>query len=353
MSLTLSITEHAVPFVRPFPVSWGLLEARTLFLVELVGADGVVGRGEAAPLEPYDGVADPVCRDALRRLASELAASDDAPGHVLIERCTQTTDCAPALAAVEMALWDRAGRREGRPVAELLASDPAASVAVHRTIGGVAPDAAARLARAAVAAGFSACKVKVGVDDDVARVRAVREVAGPEARIKVDAGGAWSPDRAHAMLRRLVAPPLRVAVVEEPVSGAEAWTELTDRLRVERVDVELSIDETADEEPGAVTRGADRVELKVARAGGISPLLVRAALVGHAGVAPSIASMFDGPLGIAAAVHAAAALGIEEPLGLATLDALDLRGVPGLAAMAELLRPASGRIAVPRGPGLL
>lgn len=342
-----------VPFRSPFPVSWGLLEHRTLFTVELIGPDGTPGRGEAAPLEPYDGVADPVCRDALRRLQTELATLEDAPGHQLLDRCTQITDCGPALAAVDMALWDRGGRRESRPVADLIASEPASSIAVHRTIGGVGPAEAAREALAAAQDGFTAFKVKVGVGDDIARVRAVREVAGPEARIKVDAGGAWQPDEAHAMLRKLTASPLRVACVEEPVSGPEAWTQLSDRLRSEPVEVELSIDETADEDPGAVTRGADSVELKVARSGGIGPLLVRAALVGHAGVSPSIASTFDGPLGIAAAVHAAAALEIEQPLGLATLAALDLSASPELEALAERLEPSGGRIAVPRGPGLL
>ena len=53
-----------------------------------------------------------------------------------------------------------------------------------------------------------------------------------------------------------------------------------------------------------------------------------------------LASTYDGPLGIAAALHAAAALRVELPCGLATL------------AEAGPLAPRDGMIAVPTGPGL-
>ena len=363
MALSLTISEHVVGFRSPLPTSWGVLDRRRLFVVELAGSDGVVGRGEAAPLEAYDGVSDDVCRAALRALAAQIAVLDESvPGHVMLDRLTATTDCAPALCAVDMAMWDRGGRREGKSVAALLSSGALDSIAVHRTIGGVLAEQAGAAAAAAVAAGFSAFKVKVGMrtspdeadlDGDVARVAAVRAAAGPRARIKVDANGAWSVDEAVEALRRLTARPIAIAAAEEPVSGGEAWPHLRAALKAARIDLELTIDETADREPGAITRGPDVVELKLARTGGIGPLLVRASLARIAGVQIALASTFDGPLGIAAAVHAAAALGIERPLGLATLDALDLDDAPELAELARGLAPAAGRIAVPAGPGML
>ena len=65
-----------------------------------------------------------------------------------------------------------------------------------------------------------------------------------------------------------------------------------------------------------------------------------------AGAAVYLASTFDGPLGIAAGLHAAAALrasGELLPCGLATLGAF-----AGAAA-----EPVRGTLAVPPGPGLL
>jgi L-Ala-D/L-Glu epimerase len=106
------------------------------------------------------------------------------------------------------------------------------------------------------------------------------------------------------------------------------------------------MDETGDE-PGAIASGAaDAVCLKVARRGGISGLLATAALAQATGAEVYLASTFDGPLGIAAAVHCAAALRVQAPCGLATLTLMDLP-VP------EALQVRDGAIALPPGPGLL
>jgi L-alanine-DL-glutamate epimerase-like enolase superfamily enzyme len=105
------------------------------------------------------------------------------------------------------------------------------------------------------------------------------------------------------------------------------------------------MDETTDE-PGSLASGAaDAVCLKLARCGGISGLLACASLVRASGAEPYVASTFDGPLGIAAALHAAAALRIQAACGLATLDLF--------SDVEHPLEVRDGMIAVPRGPGLL
>ena len=114
--------------------------------------------------------------------------------------------------------------------------------------------------------------------------------------------------------------------------------------------VPIAIDETA-AEPGAAGAGAaDAVCLKIARCGGIGGLLDDARAAREAGSAVYLASSYDGPLGIAAAVHAAAALGADAavlPCGLATLGALR-RARPRRPA-----RPPRRRGRRPPGAGLL
>jgi len=61
----------------------------------------------------------------------------------------------------------------------------------------------------------------------------------------------------------------------------------------------------------------------LAPSGGIASLLVRAALVRAHGGEAYLASTYDGPRGVAAALHAAAALRVDLPCGLATLEAFD------------------------------
>ena len=69
-----------------------------------------------------------------------------------------------AIAAVDLALWDRAGRRTGRPVAHLLAAGAATSVPVNATIGAEDRSGAASAASAAARDGFRCVKVKVGIE---------------------------------------------------------------------------------------------------------------------------------------------------------------------------------------------
>jgi L-alanine-DL-glutamate epimerase-like enolase superfamily enzyme len=269
-----------------------------------------------------------------------LAESDGSHGARLLEACRRAADLPAALAAIDMALWDRAGRREGKPVAALLTDRPAQEVPVNATLSALDRAGVAEQAAAAVRDGFSCLKVKVGLGDDAGRVAAARAAAGPEAALRLDANGAWSVEEAVRAIEALS--PAGLELVEEPTHGLRAVREVR-----ERVAVRISIDETA-AEPGALGAGvADAVCLKVSRCGGLSGLLAAAALVRTSGAEVYLASTLDGPLGVAAALHAAAALasrGPVAPCGLATLALFEELDDP--------LPARDGRIALPAGPGL-
>ena len=337
------MAELAVERVRlrlraPLATAWGELSERELVRVGLRFGGDDRGEGEAAPLEPYDGVSSERARAALEAYRPVLAAGDALQGGELLDACRAADDLPQALAAVDMALWDRAGRRAGRPIAELLTEPVLDEVLVNATIGAEDRAGAAAAAGAARQAGFRCVKLKVGIGDDAGRVAAVRAALGPDAELRLDANGAWSVEEAVGAIEALAAAGLEL--VEEPVHGLGALRELRDRVAVR-----IAMDETA-AEPGALASGAaDAVCLKLGRCGGISGLLACATLVRASGAEAYVASTLDGPLGIAAALHAAAALRIEAACGLSTLDLF--------ADCEHTLTVRDGAIAVPRGPGLL
>jgi L-alanine-DL-glutamate epimerase-like enolase superfamily enzyme len=150
-------------------------------------------------------------------------------------------------------------------------------------------------------------KVKVGIGDDAGRLAAVRAAVGPEVGIRVDANGAWgSPAEALANLRALE--PVGLELCEEPVHGVEALREVQAGTRVP-----IAMDET--HAPGS---GATRaVCLKITR-GGITGVLADARAARATGADIYLASTFDGPRGLAAGVHVAAALRITRSCGFAT-----------------------------------
>ncbi len=317
----------------------GTLDGRELFQLRLEDDEGNFGWGEAAPLEPYDGVSPKECLDALERQVEALeACPPGASGPQVLEAARQGSELPQALAAVDLAMWDLAGRREGKSVLEMLTDRRPKGVEVNAVIGAGDPAACAARAREAFEAGFGCVKVKVGDPAGTERVLAVRDAVGDGPAIRVDANGAWSVPEAVKALNSMAVAGIELA--EEPVHGIEQLRDLRGR-----VSVPVAADETASE-PGALGGDvADAVCLKVSASGGIASLLAQAELARSGGALVYLASTLDGPLGIAAAVHCAAALGVALPCGLATLDRF-----PGLDP--GILAPEHGTIAVPTGPGL-
>jgi L-alanine-DL-glutamate epimerase-like enolase superfamily enzyme len=224
---------------------------------------------------------------------------------------------------------------------------------VNATIGASDRRGATEAAEAACEEGFQCIKVKVGTGDDAARVAAVRAVAGPEVALRLDANGAWTVEEAVRAIETLA--PAGLELVEEPTHGLHAIREVR-----ERVSTRVAIDETSAEH-GALGAGvADAVCLKISRCGGISGLLAAATLVRASGAEAYVASTLDGPLGVAAALHAAAALasrGPVPPCGLATLRMFEGDSGSGesprrFGELAEVLPVREGRIELPASPGL-
>jgi L-Ala-D/L-Glu epimerase len=322
----------------PFVSARGSLTDRPLVLVRLEDEDGFVAVGEAAPLPDYHGVNVEDVLEALEAARTTLAASPG--GASPRERLAEWSRMAvfPAVAAIDMALWDLEGRRTGQPVWQLLGARDAPAVEVNYTIAAADRAGAATEAAHARAAGFRCVKAKVGMGDDAGRLAAVRAVLGPEVAIRLDANGAWSVEGAVAALRALA--PVGLELCEEPVRGLEQTREVAARTP----EVVIALDETASAAGALEDRVCQAVCLKIAAAGGITGLLEADRRARASGYEVYLASTLDGPLGIAAALHATAALRPDRFCGLATLSLFAGREDP--------LRPSAGRIAVPSGSGL-
>jgi L-Ala-D/L-Glu epimerase len=340
---SLAVQTDRLRLRAPLRAAWGELRERELVRVRVDFGEDDCGFGEAAPLEPYDGVSIAAVLAALDAYAAVLARAEPRTTHAeLLAACAAERPLPQALAAIDLALWDRAGRRTGFPVAQLIAAGAVDSVDVNSMIGAEDRAGAAAAAAAAAEAGFRCVKLKVGVGDDAGRLAAVRAAAGDSMAIRIDANGAWStPDEAIANLRVLA--PAGIELCEEPVHGLAAM-----RAVRARSPVPVAMDETAAERGAAGSGAADAVCLKITRCGGISGLLRDARAARAAGTKVYVASSHDGPLGTAAGVHAAAGLKASGPVaycGLATLEAFE--------DVDPVLAVQDGAIAVPAGPGLL
>lgn len=313
MKLEVSVFEARLG--APLVSAHGTTSLRRLVRVSLTDDEGLTGYGEAAPLEAYDGISlDQV-------LAALQAWRPDDPDPQLPQ----------AAAALDLARWDLAGKRAGEPVWALLGASRAPVVPVNATIGAEAPATAAAQASKARAAGITCVKVKVGTPNDLERVSAVREAA-PELEIRLDANGAWSVPEAIEALARLSA--FDIELCEEPVHGAGALAEVA---------AASEVPVAADETRALDRRACTAVCLKIAASGGITGLVRDAERARQLGYEVYLASTLDGPLGIAAALHAAAVVAPDRPCGLATLARF---------TEPDPLPPVDGTITAPSEPGL-
>ena len=309
--MRVELDERRFRFRAPLRTAYGELRERAVLELRLIEGD-VAGVGEAAPLEPYDGVSIEAVRAALERCRPLLEDATPHDREELVDSCWLEAGLPQAVAAVDLALWDLEAQRTGVPLAALLGAAPGADVPLSATIAAIDRAGAAAEAAAATEAGLRCLKLKVGVGDDAGRLAAVRATVGQDVALRIDANGAWSVREAVAAIAALA--PVRLELVEEPVHGLDAL-----RAVREQVGVPVVMDETA-ALPGAPGSGAaDGVCLKLAACGGITGLLAAAQAARAIGSFVYVGSTYDGPVGIAAGRAAAAALQPTPPCGLTTL----------------------------------
>jgi L-alanine-DL-glutamate epimerase-like enolase superfamily enzyme len=282
------------------------------FLIVKVHTDaGIVGLGEASCTPRWSGEDQFTAAHLIKTYLEPLLIGQDA---LQIEALTQKFRLAFAgnmftKSAVEMALWDIVGKATGKPVYELLGGKVREFVTTKWSVSGVEPEKAAEIAKRAIDQGFKAMKVKVGIapDDDVARVRAVREAIGAAIKLGVDANGGWSLKDAESTIARLRE--FKIYFVEQPLAPEEI-VEMSP-LR-ERIGLPVIADESVytlqDAKMLSRMNAADVLSVYVGKAGGIGPAKAIADFAASAGLRCTIGSNLELGIGSAAMTH----------LGLAT-----------------------------------
>ena len=243
-----------------------------------------------------------------------------------------------------MAIFDLAGKASGRPVWSLLGAEAATPCPATRPWSAVRREAVADEAERWAERGFTTFKLKLGTGDDVAQVRAVRERLGPEAKLRVDANGAWDVDEALGVLRMIE--PLGIELVEQPVADAAGMAKVTAAVST-LIAADETVERVKDAERAKRNRACDLATVKLSKVGGIGEAN------GIAGQLPIyLSSALDGPVGIAAAAHAAQALPFAGPADGPRARARDPAPVRGIDRHPGLHARRTAAAAFPTGPGL-
>jgi L-alanine-DL-glutamate epimerase-like enolase superfamily enzyme len=284
-------------------------------IVRIHAEDGLIGLGEVSCTPRWSGEDQVTAAHFINAYFGPLLAGESLRELPDIDRLTTTFTFPVAgnlftKAGVEMALWDLLGKSVNKPVYDLLGGKVRDFVTTKWSVSGIEPPKAAEIARGAISRGFTAMKVKVGIepDSDVARARAVRGIVGDQTKLGVDANGGWPTAQiAVATINRL-RDAANIAFAEQPVPAGD-HEEMASVRR--QIDVPVIADESlytlADARALVRAKACDVFSIYIGKAGGIGPAKAIADFALASGIACTIGSNLELGIGSAAMLHLAVA----------------------------------------------
>jgi L-alanine-DL-glutamate epimerase-like enolase superfamily enzyme len=270
-------------------------------MVELTGADGTVGWGEAAPIARYKESLDTV-EAFLKKVDARGLSFNDVVGSMVYLDTLSPHDMS-AKCALNIALLDGAAKRAKKAVYDYLELGFRENQHVSSfTIGIDKPDVIRK--KVLEAEPYPVLKVKVGVADDKVNLQALREVA-PTKTVRVDANEGWKTKEHALEMIEWLAKDGHIEFVEQPMPAAtpaKDWVWLKQRSPLPIL---------ADESYHQAKDVAQAVEcfhgvnVKLVKTGGISAGFEALSAARKAGLKTMLGCMIESSILISAAAHLA------------------------------------------------
>jgi L-alanine-DL-glutamate epimerase-like enolase superfamily enzyme len=302
----------SLPMLKPVIMAGEEIRRASNALVRIETDNGVVGWGEAGAAPMHTGETVESMIAAIRYLSPSLMGRDatDIDG-ALIAMYGRMYGNHGAKAAIEIALHDLKGRLTQKPVHALLGDRKRRRMTLLGTIGGGDDKGDLRDAEKKKAAGFTAYKIKVGIDSpdkDAARTREICRVLGGGMLISADANQGYSTEQALAYVQAVKGSGLDF--FEQPVAAAD----LAGMAAVaSATDIAIGADEGIhsfeDIRRHHEQKAARGVSLKAIKLGGIRALTEAGRLCDRLGMSVNISCKTgESSIACAAALHVASVI---------------------------------------------
>jgi len=288
----MNLTHHTVDLKlkHPFRISRSVTELKKNVIVHI--DEGI---GEAAPSQYYGENAETVIR-CLEKVEGQLGDDPFQIESILSKLNEEFPGDFSAKAAIDMALHDLAAKKLNIPVYQLLGLDGSVPLITSYTIGIDTFEKMKEKTR--LASEFLIFKVKVGVENDLEMVKAVRDVT--DARIRVDANAGWSVEEALEKIDELKE--FDIEFVEQPIDPQDKAG--LKRIK-DKAGIPIIIDEwlmTSKDIPSFVGC-CHGINIKLAKCGGIREGLRMIHTARAHGLMVMLGCMIESSVGIAAAAQ--------------------------------------------------
>ena len=336
------------PGIKTADAAWGSKEqpAADSLLVKVTTKDGLIGWGETfgfrvvpAATAAIDTMIAPLCVGRAAEQIAPLMLEVQRKLHIF----GRSGPVMYGISALDIALWDLAGKAANLPVHRLLGGARDDRVPAYASLMRFGdPDLVRSNVRGAIGQGFRHLKLH---EIELPAIRAAREEAGPEVELMLDVNCPW--DLAQAKAQAAALREVKPRWLEEPIWPPEDFAALAELRRSS--DVPIAAGENASTlvefDRMLAAEAVDVIQPSPAKMGGLTELAKVAALAAVRNVTLMVHTFYDGPA-LLAAIHATAALGGAG--GMLEWRAFDLEGSP----YGDRLQPLDGHVTVPQAPGL-
>ena len=288
--------------------SWSAGKSVEVFdstVVQIETDCGISGFGEACPLGPfYLASYAQGARAGIRELAPQLVGEDPTQ----LQRINMAMDAAlkghPYVkSAIDMACWDILGQAAGMPVCHLMGGRFGDDFVLYRAISQRSADEMASNVVQHRADGYRRFQLKVGgrSSEDIARIRAVRDVLEPDDKLIADANTGWLM---HEAMRVVNAVRDVDVYIEQPCATYEQCLSIRSRTTLPFVLDEV-VDSIAAILRGNADQAMDVVNLKISKFGGLTRTKQARDLCVSLGIAMTLEDSWGGDIVTAAIAHLA------------------------------------------------
>jgi L-alanine-DL-glutamate epimerase-like enolase superfamily enzyme len=300
----IEILSTRLPFSQPFRIALAVMDSIENIFVRLHDSDGITGIGEACPSRFVTGESPETAFEAARQYGALLLGKNPLEIDARLAELEHYMLKNPSMrCAFDLALYDLLAKHAGLPLFALLGGAKRAILS-NRTLGIDTPQAMAQKAAALLEHGVQALKIKLGSNrlEDIARVHAIRQAAGPGVQLRLDANQAWDEAGALAILQAVAG--CDVQVCEQPLP---AWNEAGLKRLRQRSPIPIMADESVFDSHDAFRLAAsgavDFLNIKLAKSAGIHDALKINAVGAAAGVPCMLGGMAETLVGVSAGAH--------------------------------------------------
>ena len=298
---------YSLPLRKPLHLAHTTLQQRQGFLLRLSDTHGRQVWGDIAPLPGFhredrasalDALKDLLSNQTFLQRASRILETDNTTFSEVAGLTTQHTLPPSVCFGVDMALMQYASLRVGlNAIGRSTATQP--FVRVQALLTGHVEDLQARW-NALQKRGFTHIKLKVGrvpIDVDVKRILSLRELVGPDIRIRLDANRAWTLEEACTLAKDCSS--ADIEYIEEPCLTPDASF-----VFAEKTGLSIALEETVEEAVSVWEnmsslreRGVQALILKPSWIGGIGRTMEWIDKAHDAKLVVNISSMFESAIG--------------------------------------------------------